>query len=206
MSIFFVDAAKTLMMPIDEKHKRIIEARADVYGISYPQMVSVLEDVQSQLKLPINTTVTVEQDREVTLDAFWRIPVQPWIWDPLGLEADVRLKEVADVICTRFDADFEKVAAPNIHLVWCSYLLKNWDYEKCGTIDLQRNARGDFLGGEGNHRRLVLAVGYLSGQLPHILLKAFVPSLRIDAIDLDALLIYTEGISQKTIHQWIEGG
>lgn len=206
MSTLSINKKKTLRMPIGGEDQRLIQERADFYGISSAQMVSVLEDMQVLLQLPVKTTTTADKDTSVTLEDFWRIPVQPWITKPLDFQGNASLKEVATHICLQFNADFEKIIEPpSMDLLWCSYLLKNWDYEKCGIIHLDKDVNGKFLGGEGNHRRLVLAVGYLSGQLPHIPLHAIVPFTRIDALDIAELLSYTNGIAKGTMQRWAEG-
>ena len=60
---------------------------------------------------------------------------------------------------------------------------------------------------KGNHRRLVLAVGYLSGRIPpKTSFDAIVPYTRIDTIDIPELLSWTEGLTKETLHQWSEQG
>ena len=208
MSFLFVNKEKTLMMHIDKKNRARVEDRADFYDLSYAQMIAFLEELQGTLlELPVTTKLIEDKEHSVTLSEFWRVPVQPWIREPLGFDINVTLKEVATYICAHFDGDFEKIPGfPTSRLVWCSYLLRNWDDSKCDIIHLEKNVRGDLLGGEGNHRRLVLAVGYLSGQLPKIPFDAIVPYTRIDTIDIPELLSYTEGIPKETLHQWREHG
>ena len=209
MSFLFVDKEKTLMMRVDKKNKARVEDRADFYDLSYAQMIAFLEQLQALLELPVTTTIIADKETQsVTLSEFWKTPVQPWIREPLGFDTNVLLKEVATYICAHFDGDFEKIPGfPTSRLVWCSYLLKNWDDSKCDIIHFERNVQGEILGGEGNHRRLVLAVGYLSGRIPpKTSFDAIVPYTRIDTIDIPELLSWTEGLTKETLHQWSEQG
>ena len=209
MSFLFVNKEKTLMMRVDKKNKARVEDRADFYDLSYAQMIAFLEQLQALLELPVTTTIIADKETQsVTLSEFWKTPVQPWIREPLGFDTNVLLKEVATYICAHFDGDFEKIPGfPTSRLVWCSYLLKNWDDSKCDIIHFERNVQGEILGGEGNHRRLVLAVGYLSGRIPpKTSFDAIVPYTRIDTIDIPELLSWTEGLTKETLHQWSEQG
>ena len=208
MSILFVNKEKTLMMRVDKKNKARVEDRADFYDLSYAQMIAFLEELQTLLELPVTTTIIEDKETQsVTLSEFWQTPVQPWIREPLGFDTHVTLKEVATYICAHFDGDFEKIPSfPTSRLVWCSYLLRNWDDSKCDIIHFERNVQGEILGGNGNHRRLVLAVGYLSGRLPKIPFDAIVPYTRIDTIDIPELLSYTDGIPKERVAQWREAG
>ena len=197
------------MMRVDKKNKARVEDRADFYDLSYAQMIAFLEQLQALLELPVTTTIIADKETQsVTLSEFWKTPVQPWIREPLGFDTNVLLKEVATYICAHFDGDFEKIPGfPTSRLVWCSYLLKNWDDSKCDIIHFERNVQGEILGGEGNHRRLVLAVGYLSGRIPpKTSFDAIVPYTRIDTIDIPELLSWTEGLTKETLHQWSEQG
>ena len=209
MSFLFVDKERNLMMRVGNRNKARVEDRADFYDLSYTQMIAFLEQLQALLELPVTTTIIADKETQsVTLSEFWKTPVQPWIREPLGFDTNVLLKEVATYICAHFDGDFEKIPGfPTSRLVWCSYLLKNWDDSKCDIIHFERNVQGEILGGEGNHRRLVLAVGYLSGRIPpKTSFDAIVPYTRIDTIDIPELLSWTEGLTKETLHQWSEQG
>lgn len=207
MDVMHIDAEGTLVTRIDPNSQLEIKNCAESYGVSYPQMLSFLEHLQSELKLPVETMMCQDEPQpEITLSDFFGIPTQPWINEPLGLSENATLKEVAECICDCFAADFEKIPEVSMHIAWCGYLLRNWDYRKCYPLYFTKDVCGNPLGSEGNHRRLVLAVGYISRILPYIPLDRFVCRTRVDSIDIHELLRHTRHIGRQAILAYIKGG
>ena len=84
--------------------------------------------------------------------------VSPFITPP------VTLREVAQKVIDNFDGDFDNIPDGSRDIAWCAWLQKHWDWEKVGDIQIRTDPNGKLQGGDGNHRRVVLALMVLAGQ------------------------------------------
>ena len=192
-------------MFILEECKAMIQERADDYGISYKQMIAFLEYMQSRLQLLTNFTTTTEGP--FNEQGFWQVMAANWIYEALDFKGTVSLKEVAERMLERYDGDFSKIPEQTLDINWCNYLLKNWDYKKAGDTLLTEIFQGNsqtLTAGDGNHRRIVIAVGYKSGQIPKLPEKMRVTETTKGA-NIPLLLDYTTEVSKDTILQWARG-
>ena len=191
-----------MFMP--KEYETMIQERADDYGIPYKQMISFLEYIEKRIQLPHTFYYTPENTTKISVQVFWQIPAASWICNPLDFVGGATLKQIAERMCERYNGDFLKL--PNLipGITWCDYLLKNWDYDKGGILHLIEDSNKKIEGADGNHRRVVLAVGYLSGKLPRLQLIAKLSHLK-EGFNIPALLASTAEITKDTILRWTRG-
>ena len=192
-------------MFILEECKAMIQERADDYGISYNQMIRFLEYMQSRLQL--STTLTMTTKKPFNEQAFLQLDAANWICESLGFTKIVSLEQIAERMCERYDADFSKIPEQTIDIVWCDYLLKNWDYKKAGNMLMSQAFQDDlqtFTAGDGNHRRIVIAIGYKGGKILNLPEETHVIETK-EGLNFPVLLGYTNEIEKDTILRWTRG-
>ena len=143
-------------MPADMKN--LIKKVALSCGVRAKEIIKyVTERVDGDLR----NAESLVDDRKLTQDEFMTIPAAQWV-SPF-IDTPATLEQVASKIIDDYEGNFDNISEGNQDLAWCSWLQKHWDWEKVGRIETSA-ANGEIMGGDGNHRRVTLAVLLKTGQ------------------------------------------
>ena len=144
---------------IPETMRQPIEDVTSLCGLSTTEVADFLK--REVKPLPSKHSILGEYKTELTQAEFLTIPAANWV-API-IDTPATLGEVAEKMINDYDGNFDNLPDANRDIGWCAWLQKHWDWEKVGEIPINQTG-GRLQAGDGNHRRVTLAVMCSAGQ------------------------------------------